>query len=118
VGERGVTLSGGQRQRVAIARALLTRPRVLLLDDCLSAVDTRTERVILDALPRTTLLFATHRLAAAELCDQICVLEQGSLLESGSPSELAARDGRYAHLLTLQRLDQQDGLAREASAGQ
>ncbi len=117
VGERGVTLSGGQRQRVAIARALLTRPALLLLDDCLSAVDTRTERIILDALPRTTLLFATHRLAAAELCDQICVLERGALLEAGSPSELAARDGHYAHLLTLQRLDQQDGIAREASGG-
>ena len=117
VGERGVTLSGGQRQRVAIARALLTKPRLLLLDDCLSAVDTGTERVILDALPRTTLLFATHRLAAAELCDQLCVLEGGAVLEAGTPSELAALGGRYAHLLTLQKLDQQETLPREASAG-
>ena len=117
VGERGVTLSGGQRQRVAIARALLTKPRLLLLDDCLSAVDTRTERVILEALPDTTLLFATHRLAAAELCDQICVLEGGSLLEAGTPAELAARGGRYAHLLTLQSLDQQDNPPGEASFG-
>jgi ATP-binding cassette, subfamily B, multidrug efflux pump len=115
VGERGVTLSGGQRQRVAIARALLTRPRLLLLDDCLSAVDTQTERVILDGLPRTTLLFATHRLAAAELCDKVCVLERGAVLEAGTPAELAARGGRYAHLLALQKLEQQESWPRAAS---
>jgi ATP-binding cassette subfamily B multidrug efflux pump len=117
IGERGVTLSGGQRQRVAIARALLTRPRLLLLDDCLSAVDTQTERVILEGLPRTTLLFATHRLAAAELCDRVCVLERGAVLEAGTPAELAARGGRYAHLLALQKLEQQESWPRAASSG-
>jgi len=117
VGERGVTLSGGQRQRVAIARALLTRPRLLLLDDCLSAVDTQTERVILEGLPHTTLLFATHRLAAAELCDKVCVLERGAVLEAGTPAELAARGGRYAHLLALQKLEQQESWPRAASVG-
>jgi ABC-type multidrug transport system fused ATPase/permease subunit len=115
VGERGVTLSGGQRQRVAIARALLTRPRILLLDDCLSAVDTQTERLILEALPHTTLLFATHRLAAAELCDRVCVLERGEVLEAGTPAELAARGGRYAHLLALQKLEQLEGWPRAAA---
>ncbi len=110
VGERGVTLSGGQRQRVAIARALITRPRLLLLDDCLSAVDTETEREILAALPDTTVLFATHRLAAAELCDRIYVLERGRVVESGTPVELAARGGRYARLLALQRLETRDSL--------
>jgi ATP-binding cassette subfamily B multidrug efflux pump len=115
VGERGVTLSGGQRQRVAIARALLTRPRVLLLDDCLSAVDTQTERVILEALPQTTLLFATHRLAAAELCETVCVLERGRVLEVGTPVELAALGGRYAHLLALQKLEQLESWPRTAS---
>jgi ATP-binding cassette subfamily B multidrug efflux pump len=106
VGERGVTLSGGQRQRVAIARALITEPRVLLLDDCLSAVDPKTEKVILDHLPETTLLLATHRLAAAELCDTVIVLDGGSVVESGSPSELAGGNTRYAHLLALQKLEQ------------
>jgi ATP-binding cassette, subfamily B, multidrug efflux pump len=107
VGERGVTLSGGQRQRVALARAIAARPRVLLLDDCLSAVDTRTERIILDHLPDTTLILATHRLAAAELCDTVLVLEGGEVIERGSPSSLAAAHGRYANLLALQKLDQQ-----------
>ncbi len=106
VGERGVTLSGGQRQRVAIARALLARPRVLLLDDCLSAVDATTEQLILQSLPATTVLFATHRLAAAELCDRVVVLDRGQVLEQGPPRELARQGGRYAHLLALQRLQE------------
>ncbi|MBP1621491.1 MAG: ABC-type multidrug transport system, ATPase and permease component [Acidobacteria bacterium] len=116
VGERGVTLSGGQRQRVAIARALITRPRLLLLDDCLSAVDTATERQILEALPDTTLLFATHRLAAAELCDRVVVLDDGRVVEAGTPAELAARGGRYARLLALQRLDERPALPAAAGA--
>ena len=111
VGERGVTLSGGQRQRVAIARALLARPRLLLLDDCLSAVDTQTERVVLAALPACTLLFATHRLAAAEMCDRVYVLERGRVVEAGAPAELATRGGAYARLLALQRLEQGEAAA-------
>ena len=106
VGERGVTLSGGQRQRVAIARALLARPRLLLLDDCLSAVDTQTERLVLAALPACTLLFATHRLAAAEMCDRVLVLDNGRVVEEGTPAELAGRGGQYARLLALQKLEQ------------
>jgi len=106
VGERGVTLSGGQRQRVAIARALIAKPRLLLLDDCLSAVDTQTERVILSSLPSCTLVFATHRLAAAEMCDRVLVLDRGRVVEAGTPGELAARGGHYARLLALQKLEQ------------
>ncbi|MFH1175780.1 MAG: ATP-binding cassette domain-containing protein, partial [Acidobacteriota bacterium] len=108
IGERGVTLSGGQRQRVAIARTLLTRPRLLLLDDCLSAVDAQTERLILSALPQTTLLFATHRMAAAELCDLVLVLERGRVVEAGTPRALAEEGGIYSRLLALQQLAQQD----------
>ncbi len=115
IGERGITLSGGQRQRVAIARALLVKPRLLLLDDCLSAVDTRTERIILDHLPDTTLVLATHRLAAAELCDQVVVLEDGEVIESGSPTELAAAGGTYARLLSLQRLEQDPGWSERSA---
>lgn len=114
VGERGVTLSGGQRQRVAIARALVMHPRLLLLDDCLSAVDTATEQEILKNLPNTTLVFATHRLAAAELCDYVIVLEEGRVVECGSPNELAALEGHYARLLRLQRLAEPVDLASSA----
>lgn len=116
IGERGVTLSGGQRQRVAIARALLAQPRLLLLDDCLSAVDASTEQLILKGLPATTVLFATHRLAAAELCDRVVVLDQGKVVEEGPPAELARRGGRYAHLLTLQRLDDPEAAANAQRA--
>jgi ATP-binding cassette subfamily B protein len=80
-------------------------------------VDTQTERVILTALPQATLLFATHRLAAAELCDRVCVLERGRVLEVGTPAELAQRGGRYAHLLALQNLEQQETWPRAASGG-
>jgi ATP-binding cassette subfamily B protein len=116
IGERGVTLSGGQRQRVAIARALLAQPRLLLLDDCLSAVDASTEQLILKSLPAATVLFATHRLAAAELCDRVVVLDQGKVVEEGPPAELARRGGRYAHLLTLQRLDNLEAPAQAQRA--
>ncbi len=117
VGERGVTLSGGQRQRVSIARALIARPRLLLLDDCLSAVDTQTERVILSALPSCTLLFATHRLAAAEMCDRVLVLDHGRVIEDGAPAELAARGGQYARMLALQRLEQSAPAPERLAAG-
>jgi ATP-binding cassette, subfamily B, multidrug efflux pump len=117
VGERGVTLSGGQRQRVAIARALLARPRLLLLDDCLSAVDTQTERVILGSLPTCTLVFATHRLAAAEMCDRVLVLERGRVVESGTPTELAAHGGAYARMLALQKLEAGSPVPERLAAG-
>ncbi len=109
VGERGVTLSGGQRQRVALARAVLRRPRLLLLDDCLSAVDTRTEETILRNLAgvfegRTVLLVA-HRISTVRQADQIVVLDAGRIVERGDHRQLLAAGGLYAELERLQRLE-------------
>jgi ATP-binding cassette, subfamily B, bacterial len=106
VGERGVTLSGGQRQRVAIARALLMDPTFLVLDDSLSAVDTKTESRILRALAdrkgkQTTILIA-HRLSSARLADRIFVLEGGRLIQEGTHDELAASEGLYHRLWDIQ----------------
>ena len=111
VGERGVTLSGGQRQRVALARAVLRRPRMLLLDDCLSAVDTRTEEVILGNLAgvfegRTVFLVA-HRVSTVRQADQIVVLDGGRIIERGTHHELLAAGGSYAELARLQRLEEE-----------
>lgn len=107
VGERGVTLSGGQRQRVALARALLLQPAVLLLDDCLSAVDRSTEAKILNQLPRTTLLFATHRVSVAKTADWVVILEKGKVVEEGTPASLAAENGRWTQLLALEELEEE-----------
>lgn len=113
VGERGVTLSGGQRQRVALARALLQVPDVLILDDALSAVDTETESVILDALRRrhhrqTTVVIA-HRIATLMHADRILVMDQGRVIQNGSHSELVAVDGLYRRLWDIQSPDGKDG---------
>ncbi len=105
VGERGVTLSGGQRQRVALARALVLRPQVLLLDDGLSAVDRRTEKAILQALPSTTILFATHRLLVAATADWVVLLDRGEVVASGPPSLLRQSDSLWSRLLALEELE-------------
>jgi len=111
VGERGVTLSGGQKQRVALARAILRDPQVLLLDDCLSAVDAQTEERILSNLrtvfPGRTVLMATHRVAAARLCDQIVVLDRGRVMDRGTHDQLVARPGFYSDLNRRQHLEEQ-----------
>ncbi len=109
VGERGVMLSGGQRQRVAIARAILRDPPVLILDDALSAVDTRTERMILDALRRrrgrrTTLVIA-HRLSTLMAADRVIVLERGRITQAGTPAGLASEPGLYRRLWEAQSAD-------------
>ena len=109
VGERGVTLSGGQRQRVAIARALLMNPRILILDDSTSSVDTQTEKLIqaaLDALMegRTTFVIA-HRLSTVRRADMILVMDDGRIVERGTHDELLARGGLYKEIHDLQLID-------------
>ena len=108
VGERGVQLSGGQKQRVALARALLWHPKLLILDDPLSAVDAKTEAAILESIEKQaqnrSLLLITHRVAAASRCQQILVLDDGKVVETGTHSELLARGGRYATFAEEQRM--------------
>jgi ATP-binding cassette subfamily B multidrug efflux pump len=111
VGERGLTLSGGQKQRVALARALLRQPRILLLDDCLSAVDTQTEERILHHLRTVfegrTVLMVSHRVSTVQQADLILVLDQGRIVERGTHSQLIAHGGLYAALDQRQRLEEE-----------
>jgi ATP-binding cassette subfamily B protein len=111
VGERGVSLSGGERQRTALARALLRKPRLVLLDDALSAVDSETEARILENLRAfldgVTLVLATHRVFVAELCDRVLVLENGLAVQSGTPQELAVVPGHFARIRQLQSLERE-----------
>ena len=111
VGERGVALSGGERQRTALARALLRRPRLLLLDDALSAVDAETESRILESLRaflgKSTLVLATHRVFVAETCARVLVLEEGRAVQLDTPEALAAQPGLFARLKRLQSLERE-----------
>jgi ATP-binding cassette, subfamily B, multidrug efflux pump len=111
LGERGITLSGGQKQRAAIARALIREPRILILDDALSAVDTYTEEKILSGLrgvmrSRTTLIVA-HRISTVKDADLICVLDHGRIVERGSHQELMRLGGAYADLYERQLLEEE-----------
>jgi ATP-binding cassette subfamily B multidrug efflux pump len=111
VGERGITLSGGQKQRTAIARALLRSPRILILDDALSSVDTQTEDKILNHLReimrgRTT-IFISHRVSTVRNADSIAVLHQGKIVEQGTHDQLIARNGYYTDLYNKQLLEEE-----------
>jgi subfamily B ATP-binding cassette protein MsbA len=106
VGERGVKLSGGQRQRVAIARAIIANPRILILDEATSSLDSESEAMIRDGLRklragRTTFVIA-HRLSTIESADQILVLENGKIIERGTHGELIQLHGRYRQLYEKQ----------------
>jgi ATP-binding cassette subfamily B protein len=115
IGERGVTLSGGQKQRVAIARALLTDPRILILDDSTSSVDTETEHLIQEALEilmegRTTFIIA-QRLLTLKEADVILVLDHGHIVERGTHEQLLEQNGLYKQIYDLQLKDQEEFVA-------
>jgi ATP-binding cassette subfamily B multidrug efflux pump len=111
VGERGITLSGGQKQRTAIARALIRNPRILVLDDALSSVDTHTEEKILNHLREVmqgrTTIFISHRVSTVRNADRIAVLHGGRIVEFGTHDELLALNGYYTDLYSKQLLEEE-----------
>jgi len=112
LGERGISLSGGQKQRVSIARALIKEPKIVLLDDCLSAVDTETEEHILQELQKftkdRTTLIVSHRVSSVKHADSIIVLEQGRIIQRGSHEALLAQEGYYKELYDKQLLEKEN----------
>ncbi|MDB4903239.1 MAG: ATP-binding cassette, subfamily [Mucilaginibacter sp.] len=112
IGERGITLSGGQKQRVSIARAIVKHPQILIFDDCLSAVDTRTEEEILNNLGRNmrgkTSIIISHRISTIKNADKILVLENGEIVEHGNHNYLMAQKGAYFELYEKQLLEEEE----------
>ncbi|HNU43044.1 MAG TPA: ABC transporter ATP-binding protein, partial [Cyclobacteriaceae bacterium] len=108
VGERGITLSGGQKQRVSIARAIVREPKILVLDDALSAVDTKTENTILNSMKKImqgrTSIIISHRVSSAKLANKIIVLDEGRIVETGTHEDLIAATGAYRELYEKQML--------------
>jgi ATP-binding cassette subfamily B protein len=106
IGERGITLSGGQKQRLSIARAIVREPKILILDDSLSAVDTKTENAILNSMKRImkdrTSIIISHRVSSAKLADKILVLDDGVIVEQGNHEELIKQNGAYKELYDKQ----------------
>ena len=111
LGERGITLSGGQKQRVSIARALIKNPKILLLDDCLSAVDTETEEAILNALKKnnkdTSTIIVCHRVSSAKNADYILILKDGEIVQYGTHKDLVSQAGYYKELYEEQRIEEE-----------
>lgn len=107
LGERGVTLSGGQKQRVSIARALIKNPKLLVLDDSLSAVDTDTEKIILDQIAKlqSTMIIVAHRISTIKNADEILFLEDGAIKERGNHDQLVELDGEYNQMYQNQLLE-------------
>lgn len=110
VGERGITLSGGQKQRISIARSIIKNPSVIILDDCLSAVDTKTEKIILsnlkEVLLNKTSIIITHRISSLLTFDQIIVLDRGKIIEAGTHAELLKNKGFYASMHEKQTVEE------------
>lgn len=111
VGERGITLSGGQKQRATISRAIIRDPRILILDDALSSVDTFTEEKILrelgDVMEGRTTLLISHRISTIQNADEIVVLHDGEIVERGTHEELLRRQGYYAELYDRQLIEEE-----------
>ncbi len=111
VGERGVTLSGGQKQRVSIARAIIKEPQILIFDDCLSAVDTETEEIILTNLYKVsknkTTIIVSHRISSVKNADKIIVLDKGKIIQQGTHFELVTINGYYKELFEQQLLEKE-----------
>jgi len=111
IGTRGVSISGGQKQRLALARALVGKPKILILDDCTSALDSRTETALWErlneVLPDMTAILITHRPDTLERVDKVYVLDEGAIVESGSHDELMNNGGQYARIYKRYRLKEE-----------